>query len=164
MTTLIYSVMLIITMMLQLGVVSRINLFSGSADLILIFLASLGVMSNSKSTWLWCALAGMLVSLISAMPFFVPLFAYLIIAGISHILRKRMWETPILALLVTVFFASLIQHQIYFIALLADGTPISWSESLNLVTLPSLLLNMMLAIPVYTAVHEISSLVKPEGS
>ena len=164
MTYLLNSLLLIIAMMLQMGVVSRINLFSGAADLVLIVLASIGVQGNAKSTWLWCGLAGLFISLISAMPFFIPVFAYLIVAGISQTLRRRMWETPIFALLLTVFFSTLVQHQLYYFALIADGTRISWSESLNLVTLPSLLLNMMVAIPVYTAVHELSVLLKPRGT
>jgi hypothetical protein len=154
--------MLIITIMLQFGIVSRINLFSGTADLPLIFLASLGVLNDRKATWFWCGLAGMSISLISAMPYFVPFFAYLFVAGISQFLRKRMWETPILALFLVVFFGSVLQHQLYYIALLVDGTSISWVESLNMVTLPSILLNMLLAIPIYLLVHEISSLVKTE--
>ena len=164
MTYLLNSLLLIIAMILQMGVVSRINLFSGAADLVLIVLASIGVQGSSKSTWLWCGLAGLFISLISAMPFFIPVFAYLIVAGISQTLKKRMWETPILALLLTVFFSTLVQHQLYFFALIMDGTRISWSESLNLVTLPSLLLNMMVAIPVYTAVHELSALLEPRGT
>jgi hypothetical protein len=35
---------------------------------------------------------------------------------------------------------------------------------MNLITLPSLLINMLLAIPVYAAVHEIALFIKPVGA
>jgi hypothetical protein len=67
-------------------------------------------------------------------------------------------------MLLAVFFGTLIQHIIYFFALIISGTPISWIESINLVTLPSLLINMLLAIPMYAAVHEIAMIIKPVGA
>jgi cell shape-determining protein MreD len=150
--------------MLQSGIASRITLFSGATDLILLFLAAWGLQSQIKNIWLWTLLAGMILSFMSAMPFFAPIFGYLALTSITQILKKRVWETPILAMLLAVFFGTLIQHIIYFFALIISGTPISWIESINLVTLPSLLINMLLAIPMYAAVHEIAMIIKPVGA
>jgi hypothetical protein len=52
----------------------------------------------------------------------------------------------------------------YILALIIAGTPISWIDSMNLVTLPSLLINMLLAIPAYAVVHEIDLIIKPVGA
>jgi len=164
MSHLIAGIVLIITIMLQSGVASRLTLFSGATDLILLFLAAWGLQSQVKNVWLWTVIAGMAVSLMSAMPYFAPIFGYLAITVITHILKKRIWETPILAMLLVVFFGTLIQHILYFIALVTAGTPLSWETSMNFITLPSLLINMLLAIPVYAAVHEIVLFIKPVGA
>lgn len=163
MSHLIAGLVLVITIMLQSGVASRLTLFSGAADLILLFLAAWGLQSQVKNVWLWTVIAGMAVSLMSAMPYFAPIFGYLAITALTQILLKRVWETPILTMLIVVFLGTLIQHNLYFIALIVAGTPISWQTSMNLITLPSLLINMLLAIPVYVAVHEIALIIKPIG-
>lgn len=164
MSHLLTGTFLLITIMLQSGIASRITLFSGATDLILLFLAAWGLQSQIKNIWLWTLLTGTILSFISAMPFFAPMFGYLAITVITQILKKRIWETPLLAMLLAIFFGTLIQHIFYFFALIISGTTISWIESINLVTLPSLLINMLLAIPVYTAVHEIALLIKPIGA
>ncbi|MCJ7694245.1 MAG: rod shape-determining protein MreD [Anaerolineaceae bacterium] len=163
MSHLLAGLSLIITIMLQSGVISRMTLLAGSADLILLFLAAWGLQNHVRKIWLWTAIAGIIVSLISAMPFYVPLFAYLTITGITQIIGKRIWETPILAMFLSIFFGTLIQHILYILALQINGTSLSWIESFNSVTLPSLLINMLFAIPVYAIVHEVALLAKPRG-
>lgn len=164
MTHLLTGIFLVITVMLQSGIASRITLFSGTTDLILLFLVALGLQNRIKHIWLWTLIAGMIISLMSAMPFFVPLFGYLALTAITQLLQKRVWQTPLLAMLVAVFFGTLIQHALYILALIITETPISWIDSINFVTLPSLLLNMLLAIPAYTVVHEIALIIKPIGA
>jgi len=139
------------------------TLLAGSADLILLFLAAWGLQHEVKKIWLWTAIAGIIISLISAMPFYVPFIAYFAITGITLILKKRIWETPILAMFLSTFFGTLIQHILYIFALQINGTHLSWIESFNSVTLPSLLLNMLFAIPVYAIVKEVALLAKPRG-
>jgi len=158
------GIFLILTIMLQSGIASRITLFSGATDLILLFLAASGLQSQRKHIWLWTVIAGMIISFMSAMPFFVPLFGYLAVTAITQILQKRVWQTPLLTMLIAVFFGTLIQHVMYILALIIAGTPISWIDSMNLVTLPSLLINMLLAIPAYAVVHEIDLIIKPVGA
>lgn len=158
------GIFLVMIIMLQSGIASRITLFSGAADLILLFLAALGLQSQMKHIWLWTVITGLLISIMSAMPFFVPFFGYLAITVITQMIQKRVWQTPLLAMLIAVFFGTIIQHVLYIVALIISGTPISWIDSMNLVTLPSLLINMLLAIPAYAVVHEIALMIKPVGA
>ncbi len=154
---------LLASLMLQLGVVSRVPLLSGTADLILLFLAAWGLQERVKNTWLWTIITGVIISFISAMPFYVPLIAYLAVTGISQLFQRRVWQTPILAMFLVTFVGTLFQQALYILSLQVIGTPISWSESLNLVTLPSLLLNLLLAIPIYAIVNDIAGRIYPSG-
>lgn len=164
MSHLLTGIFLVITIMLQSGIASRITLFSGATDLILLFLVAVGLQNQMKHIWLWTVIAGMIISFMSAMPFFMPLFGYLAITAITQILQKRVWQTPLLAMLVAVFFGTLIQHALYILALIVAETPMSLIDSINLVTLPSLLINMLLAIPTFAVVHEIALIIKPIGA
>jgi hypothetical protein len=60
------------------------------------------------------------------------------------------------------FFGTFITHAVSLGALRSVGTPISLIEALNIVTLPSALLNLLLAIPVYALFGDLANWVYPE--
>ncbi len=164
MSDLLAGLLLIITIMLQSGVASRITFLSGAADLILLFIAAWGLQGQTKRIWLWTVLAGFFASLLSAMPLYAPFFGYLFITVLSQIIKRRFWESPVLAMLIVVFLGTLVQHIIYYFVLIFTGTGIDWQESLNMVTLPSLLINLVLAFPVYIVIREIALIIIPESA
>jgi uncharacterized membrane protein (DUF373 family) len=59
------------------------------------------------------------------------------------------------------FIGTLIIHAISILTLRLMGTPLPLIESLNLVTLPSALLNLLLAIPVYALLGDLASWLYP---
>jgi cell shape-determining protein MreD len=153
----------ILTLMLQMGVASRLPLLSGTADLILLFLAAWSLQEHVKHFWIITIIAGIFVSLISAMPLYSPLIAYMSVIGIAYILKQRVWQTPVLAMFLVVFSGTLLQQFLYILSLQVSGITISWSTSFTFVTLPSLLINMLLVIPVYAVVQDLSMRVNPKG-
>jgi len=153
---------LILALGLQMAVVSRLTLLHGTADLILVILVAWTFQENVRAAWFWALVAGSLVSFVSAMPLFTPLLGYLIIAGFARLLQSRIWRAPILAMFITIFAGTIFQHLLSILALLvADGIPISWMDSLNLITLPSVLLNLFLSLPVYVLIGDLAKLVYP---
>jgi rod shape-determining protein MreD len=156
------SLPVMVTLLLvQTAVVSRMPLLHGTADLVLLVLAAWSLRDNVRDAWLWALVAGLLVSFTSAMPLLVPLAGYLIVTAIARLLRGRVWQAPILAMYVTTFAGSLVMNALYFAALKATGSPIGLSESLNQVILPSVLLNILLALPVHAIIVDLAGWVYP---
>jgi cell shape-determining protein MreD len=137
---------------LQTAVFSQATLISGTADLILLFLAAWSMQEQVKNSWLWTIVAGVIISIGSAMPFFAPLFGYLGVVAISKLLQKRVWQTPILAMFIVTLLGTFFQLSLYLVALQINGAPLSWSESIDAVILPSALLNLIFALPIYAIV------------
>jgi cell shape-determining protein MreD len=50
---------------------------------------------------------------------------------------------------------TLFQQAVYVLALQVSGAPISWGASLNSVILPSILLNLLFALPMYALVNDV---------
>lgn len=148
-------------LMLQLAVVSRLPLINGTADLILIALAAWASQERVKSAWQWTVLAGAAVTFISGLPYFVPLIGYLLVTLIARLLQRRVWQTPILAMFVTTILGTILFHLLSIFALQASGTPIPFQQALSQVTLPSALLNLILALPVYTVITDIAHWIYP---
>lgn len=146
---------------LQTAVVSRLPLLQGTADLVMLTLLAWALHEQVSSSWSWGLIGGGMVAFASALPFFVPIGSYLFAIGFARLLTRRVWQTPILAMLLATFAGTLFMHLFSIAILQLTGDPLSWRESLNLVTLPSLLLNLLLALPVYALVHDLVSWVYP---
>jgi cell shape-determining protein MreD len=146
---------------LQTAIFSRITLIAGTADLILLFLIAWSLQEEVKNTWLWTAVAGVLISLVSAMPFFAPMIGYFGAVGLSKLLQRRVWRIPILAMFIVTLLGTLFQHIVYVIALQVDGAPISWVQSLDTIIVPSVLLNLIFALPIYAIANELVGRIYP---
>ena len=158
---LVCALALVVFYILQTTVFSRITLIAGSADLILLFLLAWSLQERVKNTWFWTAAAGLIISLVSAMPFFSPLVGYLGAVGLSRLIQRRVWRIPILAMFIVTLLGTVIQHVVYVIALQVNGAPISWAQSLDSVILPSILLNLIFALPVYAVANDLVGRIYP---
>lgn len=158
---LVCAISLVVFYILQSTVFSRITLIAGAADLVLLFLIAWSLQEEVKNSWLWTAVAGVLISLISAMPFFAPLIAYMGVVGLSKLLQRKVWRIPILAMFIVTFLGTVFQHIVYIIALQVQGAPISWAQSFDAVLLPSILLNLIFALPIFAIVNELVGRIYP---
>jgi cell shape-determining protein MreD len=92
---------------------------------------------------------------------FTPLIGYLVLTAIVRILRRHVWQTPLLAMFLATMLGTILIQFMYFIILQITGTPFPWQESLSQVMLPSVLLNLILVLPVYVVMTDLAHLVFP---
>ncbi len=161
MATLLAFPVLIILVMLQMVVASNLMLLRGTADLVMLVLIAWALHERVRNAWIWTVIAGLLVSFVSAMPSLTPLIGYLLVTAIARLLQQRMWQSPILAMFVTTVAGTLIFQLLSMASLILAGTPLPVRESLSLVILPSVLLNLLLSLPVYALVSDMVSWVYP---
>ncbi len=148
--------------MFQSAVVSRIHLLQGTADLVLLTLAAWTLQERVSSAWQWSIIAILLLSLVTALPLPALAVAYLAATGLALIVRKRVWQVPILAMLITTFAGTIVIQVVSVLAIWLEGTTLPLLESMNLVLLPSLLLNLLLAIHVYAILGDLANWLHPK--
>jgi rod shape-determining protein MreD len=149
-------------LILQTAILSQIPLLHGTSDLVLLAVVAWALQKRVQTAWHWGIIGGLMVGFVSGLPFGVFLASYLLSVGLALLLRQRIWQVPLLAMLVTVFFATLVSHLLTILALRFNGVALPPLEAVNLVVLPSMLLNLLLAIPIYTLVHDLASWIYPE--
>ena len=103
-----------------------------------------------------------MVGLVSGLPMGALLGAYLLVTLIALILRRRVWKAPALAMLAVTLLGTLVTHGVSWLARWLSGTLIPIAQVFNLITLPSLLLNLLLAMPVYVMVRDLANWLYPE--
>ena len=162
MATLIAIPVLGVLAILQSSVVSRLPLLHGSSDLIMLAIIAWTLQKKTQTAWQWCIIGGLVTNITSAVPFGVPLIGYSIITGIALLLRRRVWQVPVLAMFLVTFLGTLVTQGITLFVLRLVGSPIPVLESFNLIILPSMLLNLLLAIPIYALAVELARWLYPE--
>jgi rod shape-determining protein MreD len=144
-------------------VLSRVPLVYGTADLTLLAMIAWALQKRVDTAWHWGIVGGLMVSFVSALPTGVPLLGYLVTVGLTLMLRRRIWHAPVLAMFLAVFGGTLTTHFLNLIALRLVDNPIPWLQALELITLPSLLLNLLLALPAYVIFADLAKWLYPEG-
>ncbi len=150
-----------LAVILQSTLLSRITLLSGTADLVLLIVACWAMQEGVEDEWAWAIIAGLLAASISALPVWLPLAGYLSLTALAIYLKKRVWQIPLLALVLVVFSGTLLIDMLTFVTLRITGSPIEFGQALNLIILPGILLNLLLALPVNAVVGEIAGWLYP---
>jgi len=161
MSILISFPILLITVILQTTAVSRLPLVNGSADLMLIVLAAWGIHDKGRTAWIWAIIGGLMMSIVSATPWILVMIPYLVVAVSAQLLHSRIWQSPILAMLVITILGTLLQHILEITMLRFNDIAMNVATILGAVTVPSLVLNLILALPIYILVRDIGRWVYP---
>ena len=150
-----------LAVILQSAVISRVYLLSGIADLPLVMLAAWALQEEVESSWHWAAALGLMVGFVSAIPWYVPVVSYVIIVGLAQTLQRRVWQAPLLAMFSVTFLGTILLNILTYAVLRVGGASMPLEDVLGLLVLPGVLLNLLLAIPVYAIMRDLSRWVYP---
>lgn len=153
---------LVLSFMLQTIVVSTLPLLQGFADLTLLVLAAWSLQERVRFAWIWAIGVGLMVGYISALPMLVPVAGYFFVTILCRLLLRRVWQSPILAMFIVTLIGSLVTQLLSMAVLIISGTPLPIEDSINLIVLPSTLLNLLMALPIYAVITDLAHWVYPE--
>ncbi len=154
----IFSLLVII----QTSIVSRVPMLHGTADLTLLVVVAWGLQERVRTAWQWSIIAGLMVGFVTSLGIYIPLISYLAITALALLIRQRIWQIPILAMFVVTMIGTLFHHMLTALTLSITGTPLPWLEAFQVVTLPSLLLNLLLAAPIFAIARDFADWLYPE--
>jgi len=149
------------TVIVQMAIISRLPLLQGTVDLVLLVLLAWTLQEKVTTWWQWALIGGILVTYVSAMPSVTLLVGYLAATAFARIMQAQIWKTSVLAMFATVFLGTIVIHGLSIGVLLFSGTRIQLQESIQLVLFPSLLLNMLAALPVYILMKDLAGWLYP---
>jgi hypothetical protein len=124
-------------------------------------LAAWALQEEVESSWHWAAALGLMVGFVSAIPWYVPVLSYLIVVGLAQSLQRRVWQAPLLAMFSVTFLGTILLSILSFMLLRVSGVIMPLEDVLGLVILPGVLMNLLLAIPVYAIMRDLARWVYP---
>ncbi len=150
-----------LVVILQSAVVPAFTLLSGTADLLLVMLAAWALQDGVSTSFQWALLGSLMMGLLSHLPWFIYLIGYGSVVLLARVLQKRVWQVPLLAMFSVTFLGTLLMHSMTYAYLQLAGSAASISDTLGLVTLPSVLLNLLVAIPLFGMMRDLARWVFP---
>jgi cell shape-determining protein MreD len=150
-----------LAIIIQTSIIGRINLLNGQADLLLLILAAWGLQERVRSAWIWGVAAGLLVGFISGVPWYVYLVSYLAIVGMARLLAHRVWQAPLLAMFTVTFAGTLMLLLLTYAERSIVEVPLTFNLAFVQIILPSILLNMLLAIPMQAMIRSLGNRLYP---
>ena len=154
--------LLALVVILQSAIISKVTLLSGYADLMLIVLSAWALKADALTAWLWAVLGGTLISFVSAVPWPIIFVGYLFVVLLAQLLKQRVWQAPLLAMFSVVFVGTLVMNLLTLLTLNLLGHPLPIGDSIGLIALPVVLLNLLFSIPVYVIVRDLARWFSPE--
>ena len=139
-----------IMVIFQSAVFSQVQLLYGTTDLVLLIVVAWAVQERVTTAWHWGIIAGLLASLATAVPAYAVIPTYVVVTGIAIYMRRVFWQRPLLAMITAT-------------VLVINGTSIPAIEAFYLITLPSVLLNLLLAVPIYALMGDLANWLYPEA-
>jgi hypothetical protein len=152
---------ILLAVIVQSSVISQITVLKGFADLPLVMLAAWALQEEVDSAWHWAIAAGILVGLVSGILWVAPLAGYLATVAFAQGFRRRVWQAPLLAMFTITFFGAVVTNIITFVVLRFSNIALALDDALGLIILPSILLDLILAIPVYVVMRDLARWVYP---
>jgi rod shape-determining protein MreD len=150
-----------LAVMIQTSIIGRINLLNGAADLVLLVLAAWSLQERVRSAWVWGAMAGLMVGFVSGVPWYVYLVSYLVVIGMARSLARRVWQAPLLAMFTVTLIGTLVLLMLTYLERSLLVVPLVFNLSFMRIILPSILLNLLLAIPVHALMLGLANLLHP---
>ena len=147
---------IIMAVILQSAVISRITLLSGFADLMLVMLAAWALQEEVDSAWHWAVATGILVGFVSGILWVVPVISYVVVVALANILQRRVWQAPLLAMFSVTFLGTIFSSLLSLVVLRFSGVPLVIGDTLGVLVLPGVLLNMLFAIPVFAVMRDLA--------
>jgi cell shape-determining protein MreD len=148
--------------MLQISIASRIMLLSGNVDLLLLVVAAWGLQERVRAAWIWGLVASLLAGLVSGLPWYIYLIGYLSVVGVARLLVHRIWQAPLLAMFAVTFIGTLELLMLTFVQRTIFEVPLAFGEVFSQIILPTVLLNLLLAIPVHGLMRDLADRLYPE--
>ena len=153
--------LLFLVVVLQSAVISRISLLAGYADLMLVVLTAWSLQPQVTSAWQWAFLGSLMVAFMTAMPWPVILIGYGLVVLLARLMQGRFWQAPLLIMFTVTFLGTMSTNLLSLITLQLLGTSFPLLDTLGLVVLPSLLLNLLFAIPVFAIMRDVAQWIYP---
>lgn len=149
--------------MLQLGIFSNIQVLSGKIDLLMLGVIAWSLQKKTEiiDIFIYSIITIFFIFLISAEPILIIILLYSLMIFVVLWSKNNIQQLPVVSMLIFTAIFTLIHLAIFGLYLQFSGLNINAVEIFQTVILPSMLINLIAAIPIYLLTNELQHWVYP---
>jgi rod shape-determining protein MreD len=148
-STVIGAVVMALLAAIQSSLLARFPFVGGSPSLVLLACVSWSLAGRTQEAMVWAFVGGLCLDLLSGSPFGISAIALVAAVYVASLTEGRFWEAHLLAPVGVVAVTSVLYYGITMAAIWVAGHPVDAASALTAVILPSIFLNVLLALPAY---------------
>lgn len=146
---------------LQISLVSHLRLLEGRPDLVLLAVVAWALMGRGNEAMVLGFVGGLLLDAFSAVPLGVSSAALVAVAAIASYSEGQFWGINPIMQLAAVLVGSAVYYATIILTLVALGQPIDLQVALGRIVLPSLFVNLLLALPTVQLAEGLHGILHP---
>ena len=154
---------LFIAIILQTTVIPEIRVARGGPDLILMMVVSWGLLTDLDEGFWWAIVGGIYQDLSSGLPTGVSALALVIIVFLNKLALGTIERTNIFVPPLVIAVTTVLYHLLLIAALAALNRPVPILPSLAEVTLPTVIFNFVLMVPMFRLMGAIFEASRPRS-
>jgi len=147
---------------IQSAIISTIPLLLGTTDIVLVVVLTWALQDKVKSAWQWSLIGAGLMTLLSALPVGIYFVAYMAATLLATFIRRRIWKMPFLGMLIAIFLGTLLVQVVSWLGRWLIGVYLPIELVVTQIMLPSVLLNLLIALPIYFVMKDLAIRLYPE--
>ncbi|HTP01168.1 MAG TPA: rod shape-determining protein MreD, partial [Anaerolineales bacterium] len=121
--------LLLLAVVVQSAIVPSFSLLAGYPDLLLVLLAAWALQEGVNTAIQWALLGGLMMSLVSHLPWFIYIFGYTGVVLLARLLQRRVWQVPLLAMFTVTFLGTMLMHLLTYAYLQISGGTLTFSDA-----------------------------------
>ena len=146
---------------LQISLISHLRLLDGRPDLVLLAVVAWALTGRGHEAMILGFAGGLFLDAFSAVPLGVSSAALVIVAAIVSYSEGQFWGINPIMQLAAVLVGSVAYYSAIIFSLVATGQPLDLQLAFGRIVLPSLFVNMVLALPTVQLAEGLHNLLHP---
>ena len=152
----------VIAGILQATVLPRLQVSGGQPDLVVLVVLAWAILDRGQEGMVWAFIGGLVLDLFSTTPFGISSIALLVVAFFVSLAESQVYRESFFLPLILGGLGAAVYHALYILLLRFLGdVPLQWSEVVLYVTLPSILFDIMLIVPIVRLLNGIYDRLHP---
>lgn len=143
---------LLLAAILNATVMAELRIEGGAPDLVFLMVLSWALLSQDQDVLLWAVAGGVFQDWLSLVPLGTSALGLLIVAFLANTAIGPVRRTNVVAPLVLAAAGTLIYHLVILGVLWVTGRAVALEQGLVYVTVPTLIFNTLIVLPVFRAV------------
>ena len=154
-------VLLGLVAILKSTLMPHLRVVGGAPDLMLLMVASWALLAPHTEAFFWAFVGGLAQDLLSGVPLGTSSLGLLLVALLANMLQAQLYRSNVVIPLFVTLVGSVVFYLVVMGVLTLTGHAVDWIYNLVNITAPTVILNLILALPVFAVIRYLYERLNP---